>query len=83
MKPYLLSLAVGLLIGTIYSLLGMRSPAPPLVALVRLLVLLLGEQALPRCAPSEGTMWPVTCAGNVRRLCRPGCPLTRPRIDPS
>jgi XapX domain-containing protein len=66
MKPISLSLAVGLLIGTIYSLLGMRSPAPPLVALVRLLVLLLGEQALPlRCAPSEGTM----CLSPAQAMC--------------
>ncbi|WP_296594889.1 DUF1427 family protein [Phenylobacterium sp.] len=47
MKPYLLSLGAGLLIGVIYSLLNVRSPAPPAVALLGLMGILLGEQALP------------------------------------
>ncbi|MFV3130649.1 DUF1427 family protein [Niveispirillum sp. KHB5.9] len=47
MKPYLLSLAVGLLVGVIYSLLNVRSPAPPTIALVGLLGILLGEQIVP------------------------------------
>ncbi|NYD91166.1 DUF1427 family protein [Sphingomonas melonis] len=47
MKPYLLSLGAGLLVGVIYSLLGVRSPAPPAIALVGLLGILLGEQAVP------------------------------------
>ncbi|WP_176593775.1 DUF1427 family protein [Sphingobium sp. EM0848] len=47
MKPYLLSLAAGLLIGIIYSLLGVRSPAPPAIALLGLLGILVGEQVVP------------------------------------
>lgn len=47
MKPYLLALGAGLLVGIIYSLLNVRSPAPPLVALVGLLGILIGEQVLP------------------------------------
>ncbi|MET3667234.1 DUF1427 family protein [Caulobacter sp. 1776] len=47
MKPYLLSVGVGLLVGVIYSLLGVRSPAPPAIALLGLLGILLGEQAVP------------------------------------
>lgn len=47
MKPYLLSLAAGLLVGVIYSLLNVRSPAPPTIALVGLLGILLGEQIVP------------------------------------
>jgi XapX domain-containing protein len=47
MKPYLLSLAAGLLVGVVYSLLNVRSPAPPMIALVGLLGILLGEQMLP------------------------------------
>src|SRR4051794_40632200 len=47
MKIYLLSLAAGVLVGVIYSLLDVRSPAPPLVALVGLLGILAGEQILP------------------------------------
>jgi XapX domain-containing protein len=48
MKPYAIALAVGLLIGVIYGLLNVRSPAPPVVALVGLLGILAGEQAVPR-----------------------------------
>lgn len=47
MKPYLLSLGAGLLVGVVYSLLNVRSPAPPVIALVGLLGILLGEQAIP------------------------------------
>jgi len=47
MKLYLVSLGAGLLVGFLYSLLGVRSPAPPLVALVGLLGILVGEQILP------------------------------------
>lgn len=47
MKLYALSLAAGLLVGIIYSLLSVRSPAPPLVALVGLLGILVGEQVIP------------------------------------
>ncbi len=47
MKPYLLSLAAGLLVGIVYALLNVRSPAPPVIALVGLLGILLGEQIPP------------------------------------
>jgi XapX domain-containing protein len=47
MKMYLLSLGAGLLVGLIYSLLQVRSPAPPVIALVGLLGILVGEQLLP------------------------------------
>ncbi|OLP57001.1 hypothetical protein BJF92_21055 [Rhizobium rhizosphaerae] len=47
MKLYLASLGAGLVVGLIYSLLNVRSPAPPVVALVGLLGILLGEQILP------------------------------------
>ena len=47
MKIYLLSLGAGALVGVIYSLLNVRSPAPPLVALVGLLGILAGEQIIP------------------------------------
>lgn len=46
MKLYLLSLGAGLLVGVIYALLNVRSPAPPVVALIGLLGILLGEQAV-------------------------------------
>ena len=44
MKIYLLSIAAGLLVGVIYGALGVRSPAPPVVALLGLLGILVGEQ---------------------------------------
>ncbi|MFD1703464.1 XapX domain-containing protein [Methylopila henanensis] len=47
MKMYLLSAGAGLLVGVVYSLLHVRSPAPPLVALVGLLGILVGEQIVP------------------------------------
>ena len=47
MRIYLVSMGAGLLVGLVYSLLNVRSPAPPLVALVGLLGILLGEQVIP------------------------------------
>ena len=47
MKASLLSFAAGLVVGVVYSLLGVRSPAPPVVALIGLLGILLGEQIVP------------------------------------
>ncbi|MFB9949128.1 XapX domain-containing protein [Rhizobium puerariae] len=47
MKIYLYSLIAGLLVGVIYSLLNVRSPAPPVVALIGLLGILVGEQIIP------------------------------------
>ncbi len=47
MKLYLISLGAGLLVGIIYSLIDVRSPAPPVVALLGLLGMLIGEQLPP------------------------------------
>ena len=47
MKIYLISLAAGLLVGVIYALLQVRSPAPPAIALIGLLGMLIGEQVVP------------------------------------
>ncbi|NWJ23568.1 XapX domain-containing protein [Rhizobium sp. RM] len=47
MKIYLMSLGAGLLVGIVYSLLNVRSPAPPVIALVGLLGILVGEQIVP------------------------------------
>lgn len=47
MKLYLVSLAAGLLVGVIYALLQVRSPAPPAIALIGLLGMLVGEQVVP------------------------------------
>lgn len=61
MKLYIVSLAAGLLVGIIYALLNVRSPAPPVIALIGLLGMLAGEQVVPivkRMAAGE----PVTAA---------------------
>ncbi len=47
MRAYVLSLSVGILVGVIYALLNVRSPAPPVVALIGLLGILLGERLVP------------------------------------
>ena len=47
MKSYAISLAVGLLVGVIYALLKVKSPAPPVIALVGLFGMLAGEQLVP------------------------------------
>jgi XapX domain-containing protein len=70
MKLYLLSLATGIFVGVIYSMLGVRSPAPPAIALLGLLGMLLGEQAVPlvkRLARGEPVMPYVgtSCAEHV------------------
>lgn len=46
-KLYLVSLVVGILAGLLYGVLNVRSPAPPVVALVGLLGMLIGEQMIP------------------------------------
>lgn len=47
MKAYLVSAALGLLVGVIYAMFNVRSPAPPVIALVGLLGILVGEQVPP------------------------------------
>lgn len=46
LNPYLLSIIVGLGIGILYGLLNVRSPAPPIIALLGLLGMLAGEAAV-------------------------------------
>ena len=43
MKSLLLSLLVGLGVGVLYGLLRVKSPAPPIIALLGLLGMVLGE----------------------------------------
>ncbi|MGW6008289.1 DUF1427 family protein [Streptomyces sp. NPDC055210] len=44
--PYLKALAAGLVVGALYAMLRVRSPAPPAVALFGLLGMLLGQALL-------------------------------------
>jgi|BogFormECP04_OM1_1039644.scaffolds.fasta_scaffold98534_1 XapX domain-containing protein len=59
MNGYFVSLLMGLAVGAAYGLLQVRSPAPPTIALVGLLGILLGEQAVDlvkrHLAPSAQT----------------------------
>jgi XapX domain-containing protein len=48
MKAMLISFAVGLVVGVVYALLRVKSPAPPLVALAGLLGMVWGEQVAAR-----------------------------------
>lgn len=61
MKLYIVSLAAGLLVGIIYALLQVRSPAPPAIALIGLLGILVGEQLVP-IAKRLLTREPITVA---------------------
>jgi XapX domain-containing protein len=47
MRAYVISACAGILVGIIYSLINVRSPAPPIVALIGLLGMLVGEQLPP------------------------------------
>ena len=43
---YVASLVVGLIVGGVYGLIGLRSPAPPVAALIGLLGMLAGENGV-------------------------------------
>ena len=47
MRTYIIALITGLAVGAFYGCLGVRSPAPPVVALVGLFGILIGEQIIP------------------------------------
>jgi XapX domain-containing protein len=46
MTGYIVSLLMGLIVGAVYGLVQVRSPAPPLIAPVGLLGMVIGEQAI-------------------------------------
>ena len=59
MIGYLVSLVMGLAVGIAYGLVQVRSPAPPLIALIGLLGMVLGEQAIDM-AKRHVSPWPQT-----------------------
>ena len=67
MKLYLVTLGAGLVVGIFYGVLHVRSPAPPVVALVGLLGILLGEQVPPLVRRVADSL-PITSAW-VRKQC--------------
>ena len=52
-KTLLISFVVGLLVGVAYGVIRVKSPAPPIVALLGLLGMVLGEQAGGRLHPKK------------------------------
>lgn len=44
---YLISFGAGILAGVLYGVINVRSPAPPAIALIGLLGMLVGEQIVP------------------------------------
>jgi XapX domain-containing protein len=82
MKLYLVSLGAGVLVGIIYGLMSVRSPAPPAVALIGLLGMLIGEQVVP-LATKLLKREPITSAWFVNE-CVPkitGTPGTTPQPE--
>jgi XapX domain-containing protein len=79
MRIYLFSVAAGILVGIVYGLLNVRSPAPPVVALLGLLGILVGEQLTAAVKRSlSGT--PITAAW-LKTECAPkilGNPIGKP-----
>jgi len=49
MTAYVVSFGIGVLVGALYGCAAVRSPAPPVVALVGLLGMLAGEQGVAKC----------------------------------
>lgn len=62
MFPLIISLGAGVLVGLLYALLNVRSPAPPAIALVGLLGMLLGGALmhawLPAARPATALLQP-------------------------
>jgi XapX domain-containing protein len=64
MKAILISFAVGSMVGVIYALLRVKSPAPPLVALAGLLGMVWGEQIIERFVARKGADTPISSLHN-------------------
>jgi XapX domain-containing protein len=81
MTGYLVSLAMGLAVGVAYGLVDVHSPAPPLIALVGLLGMVLGEHAVDlakyHLAPPASALsqpGPQPAIGKVQEPVRPAAP---------
>jgi XapX domain-containing protein len=64
MKTMLVSFAVGVFVGVTYGLLRVKSPAPPLVALLGLLGMVVGEHAIERLLSGKSADAPVSSLRN-------------------
>jgi len=87
MKFYLVSLAAGLLVGCIYALLQVRSPAPPAIALIGLFGMLVGEQAVPIAKrlisgePVTVSWFRAECVSRISGIQPPPAPAPEPRAE--
>lgn len=77
MKAYLVSLAAGVVVGLIYSVMNVKSPAPPTIALVGLLGMLGGEHVIRSCAPG----WQQVCIDRAGHLSHPRA--SHAKIEPA
>jgi XapX domain-containing protein len=73
MRPYVASLVIGVVVGFFYAVVNVRSPAPPIIALLGLLGIVIGESSYPLIksklalgAPPPRT---VTVQTQVKRAC--------------
>lgn len=75
MSPLFISLGAGVFIGLLYAVLKVRSPAPPAVALVGLLGMVIGGQVAAQFVQKE-----VKSTAQILSSDTPGglSPLTRP-----
>jgi XapX domain-containing protein len=62
MKGLLISFVVGLLVGVLYGVIRVKSPAPPIIALAGLLGMVVGEQAGGGFLPKKTETTRVTSA---------------------
>jgi XapX domain-containing protein len=82
MKLYLVSLGAGLFVGIIYALMQVRSPAPPAIALIGLLGMLVGEQIVPTVQrllsdqPVTVSWFKAECAGKITGIDHSPAPAT-------
>ncbi|MDF7658180.1 DUF1427 family protein [Erwiniaceae bacterium L1_54_6] len=53
MSPLIISLGAGILVGLFYALLRVRSPAPPAIALIGLLGMIIGGQLVQLVKPVQ------------------------------
>jgi XapX domain-containing protein len=84
MSVYVISLAAGILMGLVYYFIRVRSPAPPAIALVGLLGMLLGGQLVPITKQVLQDSFSVTwfakvCVPNITGV--PAAPLNKKKSE--
>jgi XapX domain-containing protein len=65
MNPLIISLGAGVLVGLFYALLRVRSPAPPAIALVGLLGMIIGGQIMAHVKPQPQASTVITHVDKV------------------